>query len=77
MNTPSVRTVLWDIKPDKAEQLPESFVIQRVLSYGSILLVVETMKKYGIDAVKRVFNAMKPTAISARKYNYIKKYLLS
>ena len=76
MNTTSVRTVLWDISPDKIDTLPASFVIQRALSYGSIFLIVEMIKKNGIDVVRTVFDSMKPTAMSRRRYNYISSYLL-
>jgi len=68
-------TVLWDIDKKEIDSLSKEFVIQRVLSYGSILLVVDAIKEYESDFVRDIFLKMKPTSISERKYNYLKNYL--
>ena len=68
-------TVLWDIDKNKIDSLSKEFVVQRVLSYGSVLLVIDAIKEYGSDFVRDIFLKMKPTAISERKYNYFKNYL--
>ena len=68
-------TVLWDIDKNKVDTLSKEFVTQRVLSYGSISLIISLIKEYGIDFVQEVFLKMKPTAISKKKYNYFKNYL--
>ena len=70
------KAVLWDINTDNIAVLPPEFVIQRVLSYGTIGLIIASIKENGIDTVKKVFSRMKPSAIPARKYIYLKKYLL-
>ena len=77
MKSPDVRTVLWDINPEKIAMLPGTFVMQRALSYGSILLIAELVKKEGIAQARAVFETMKPTAMSRRKHAYLKKYLLA
>lgn len=68
-------TVLWDIDKNKVDTLSKEFVVQRVLSYGSISLIIGLIKEYGVDFVQGVFLKMKPTAISKKKYNYFKNYL--
>ena len=77
MKSPDIQKVLWDIAPEKIGLLPHIFVIQRALSYGSISLIISMMKQYGMSEVRAGFLAMKPTALSRRKYTYIKKYLLA
>lgn len=77
MNKQDLQTVLWDINKECVDNLPVDFVIRRVLSYGGLFLIVKTMHAYGTDTVKRVFDAMKPTSISARKYFYLKNFLLA
>jgi hypothetical protein len=69
--------VLWDIDAEKAETLSPDFIVRRVLSYGTLGLIVHTMQTFGRDMVKRVFFDMKPSAISAKKYAYLKTYLLA
>lgn len=76
MNTKDFKVVLWDVSENNIDELPLEFVIQRVLSYGALALIIESIKKNGIDMVKKVFLEMKPSAISAKKYEYLKKYLL-
>lgn len=77
MKSPDVKTVLWDIQPDKIATLPDSFIMQRVLSYGGIFLISWLIKKYDRATVKHVFEEMKTTAIPKRKYHYLKTYLFS
>ena len=77
MNKQDLQIVLWDINKEHVDSLPVDFVIRRVLSYGGLFLIVKTMHAYGIDTVKRVFEAMKPTSISERKYFYLKNFLLA
>ncbi|HCC05996.1 TPA: hypothetical protein DEP94_01380 [Candidatus Nomurabacteria bacterium] len=67
--------VLWDIDKNKIDTLSRDFVVRRVLSYGTISLVIAITKEYGFDFVREVFLKMKPTAILKRKYNYFKNYL--
>lgn len=71
-----LKTVLWDIDKERISTLPAKFVIERVLSYGGIFLIIKSINEYGKDGVKQVFEAMKPTSISARKYFYLKNFLL-
>jgi len=77
MDNQELKTVLWDIDKEKIDTLPVDFVIQRVLSYGGIFLIIKSMREYGENTVKQVFETMKPTSISARKYFYLKNFLLS
>ena len=76
MNKQELRNVLWDIDGEKIKTLPVDFVVQRVLSYGGIFLIIKSMREYGKNTVKRVFESMKPTSISSRKYFYLKNFLL-
>lgn len=77
MSEQDYRTVLWDIDEGSIGTLPVDFVIQRVLSYGAIGLILAAVKKNGLATVKDVFLKMKPSAISAKKYAYLKNYLLA
>ena len=77
MQSIDVRTVLWDINPEKIAMLPSVFVVQRALAYGSVFLIAQVLKDVGLTQTKTVFEAMKPTAMSQRKYAYLKKYLLA
>lgn len=72
----NLKTVLWDIDKKRVSTLPAKFIIERVLSYGGIFLIMKLMHEYGKDTVRQVFETMKPTSISARKYSYLKDYLL-
>lgn len=76
MSEQDYKTVLWDIGEHNISDLPLSFVIQRVLSYGPLWLIVDTIKKNGLATVKKVFSEMKPSAVPAKKFNYLKNYLL-
>lgn len=71
-----ISSVLWDIKREDTPDLPRDFVVKRVLSYGTIRLILETINNYGIAYVREVFESLKPTAMSAKKYSYLKNYLL-
>lgn len=77
MTNQDLKTVLWDIENESIDALPADFIIQRVLSYGGIFLIIKMMREYGKNTVKQVFETMKPTSISARKYFYLKNFLLS
>ncbi len=74
MNNHYKQTVLWDIDKSKIDNLSSEFVTQRVLSYGSINLIIDLTKEYSFDFVKNIFLKMKPTSISKRKYQYLKNY---
>lgn len=67
--------VLWDIDKSKIDTLSRDFVVGRILSYGTIGMVIAIIKEEGFDFVREVFLKMKPTAITKRKYNYFKNYL--
>lgn len=71
-----IYSVLWDIKKENVEKLPRNFIVGRVLTYGTVGLIIETIHKYGISAVHEVFSTLKSTAISKKKYLYLKNYLL-
>lgn len=71
------KMVLWDIAEDRIDTLPTNFLIQRALSYGTLGLIVNAIKTNGLAVVKKIFLEMKPSAISAKKYAYLKKYLLA
>lgn len=77
MNKQDFQIVLWDIDKERIESLPLDFVIRRVLSYGGLFLVVKAIHAYGLDAVKQVFESMKPTSISEKKYRYFKNFLFT
>ena len=77
MSEQDYKAVLWDINEQNLSTLPTGFVIQRVLSYGTLGLIIDAIKKNGFDAVQKVFSEMNPSAISAKKYNYLKNYLLA
>lgn len=68
------QTVLWDIDATKVDSLSKEFVTKRVLSYGTIGLIVMITKEHGFIFVKSIFLSMKPTSISERKYEYLKNY---
>lgn len=76
MSNQDLKTVLWDIDQERISTLPTNFIIERVLSYGGVLLIIKSMREYGKNTVKQVFETMKPTSISARKYFYLKNFLL-
>jgi len=71
-----ISTVLWDFKSEKIASLPHDFVVKRVLTYGTITLILHTIQKYGLRAVRESFQSLKPTAITPKKYLYLKNYLL-
>lgn len=77
MSNQDLKTVLWDIDQERISTLPVSFIIERVLSYGGIFLIIKSIREYGKNTVKQVFETMKPTSISARKHFYLKNFLLS
>lgn len=77
MTTQELKKVLWDIDAERIGMLPADFIIGRVLSYGGIFLIIKSMREYGKNTVKEVFEKMKPTSISPRKYFYLKNFLLS
>ncbi len=76
MSNQELKIVLWDIDKESIDTLPTSFIIERVLSYGGIFLIIKSIREYGKDTVKNIFEKMKPTSISARKYLYLKNFLL-
>lgn len=76
MSNQDLKAVLWDIDQERIGSLPASFIIERVLSYGGIFLIVKSMREYGRNTVKQVFEKMKPTSIAERKYYYLKNFLL-
>ncbi len=75
MNTSELQTVLWDIERNKVDSLPLDFVIQRVLSYGTLQLIIASIEEHGAESVKKIFFEMKPTSISEKKYQYLKNHL--
>lgn len=76
MKSLDIQTILWDIPPDQISTLPQEFVIQRALTYGSIRLITQLIKEHGMPTVRGVLHAMKPTAMPQRKYYYFDHYLL-
>lgn len=77
MKDSAYEAVLWDIDTEKIGTLPADFVIQRALSYGTLALIVKAIKDNGREAVCDIFEHMKPSSISAKKYHYLKNYLLA
>ncbi|MEK7568555.1 MAG: hypothetical protein AAB497_00380 [Patescibacteria group bacterium] len=77
MNKQDLQKVLWDISVESIDTLSTDFVIQRILSYGGLILLVKAIREYGNAKVTQVFETMKPTSIPARKYHYLKNFLLS
>lgn len=68
--------VLWDIDPARVADLPESFVIRRVLAYGGVELVFQLIRAHGIATVRKEFKAMKVTSMDTRRHHYLKEYIL-
>jgi len=75
MDIKKYSSVLWDI-PKNTVELNEKFVIKRVLSFGGIFLIKDLINSLGLASVRSVFNSMKPTEMSKRKYNFFKDWLL-
>ena len=75
MDIKNYSSVLWDIPRDTVD-LDEKFVIKRTLSFGGIFLIKDLIDSLGISSVRSVFNAMKPTEMSQRKYNFFKHWFL-
>jgi hypothetical protein len=71
-----ITSVLWDFKKEKIPTLPHDFVVKRVLAYGTIALILKTIQEDSIEYVRATFDALRPTAISKKKYHYIKNFLL-
>lgn len=68
------QTVLWDIDKNKIDSLSKEFVVKRVISYGTIGLIVASTQEYGFNFVQSLFFKMKSTSLSKRKYEYLKNY---
>ena len=62
MQSTDVRTVLWDINPEKIAMLPSVFVVQRALAYGSVFLIAQVVKDVGLTQTKTVFVRSSPRA---------------
>ena len=77
MNEQELKKVLWDVEKESIDTLPTDFLIRRILSHGGLLLLVKAIREYGNAKVVQVFETMKPTSIPARKYHYLKNFLLS
>lgn len=75
--TQDMRSVLWDIPEDKVGALDADFLIMRALSYGTVRLMLQVRRRYGADALRRVFESLKPTSMSARRWAYTKNILLA
>ena len=65
---------MWDIDPSRIADVPESFVIRRVLTYGGIDLISRLIRINGIGTVRDEFNAMKVTSMDVRRHHYLKEY---
>ena len=76
MSEQELKNVLWDVNYAEISALPADFVIRRVLSYGGVALIAKSTHEYGKNAVKQVFETMKPTSIPPRKYLYLKNFFL-
>lgn len=68
--------VLWDVDPSRMADVPEPFVIRRVLAYGGVSLIFQLIRTQGIRAIRDEFNAMKVTSMDARRHHYLKEYVL-
>ena len=68
--------VLWDVEPSRLEDVPDSFVIRRVLAYGGIKLIFKLIRMNGIETVREEFNVMKATSMDRRRHHYLKEYVL-
>lgn len=77
MNKQDLQKVLWDINEESIDTLSADFVIQRILSYGGLILLMKAMREYGNTKVAQVFASMKPTSIPTRKYHYFKNFLFA
>ena len=68
--------VLWDIPKEKQDKLEPALYIKRSLVYGSLSLIAQVLKLYGLNNVLEVFDNLKETEIGARKHYYLKNYFL-
>ncbi len=73
----TLSSVLWDVREAEIPSLPRDFVIQRVLTYGTIGFIIEVMGTYGAEVVRDVFLSLKPTTFPHKKYLYLRNYLFS
>jgi hypothetical protein len=75
MDIAKYSAVLWDI-PKNTVDLDEKIIIKRALSFGGIFLIKDLINSLGLAPVRSVFDSMKPTEISPRKYNFFKHFFL-
>ena len=68
--------VLWDINPKYRGNIPEDFLIKRILSHGGVFLIMGAIKKYGKNKIKEVFEKMPKGSFLPKKYLYIKNFIL-
>lgn len=71
-----MKKILWDVAPKEINTLSIDFVIERALSYGGVIFIAKLINKHGKDKVRQIFERMKPTSISTKKYLYLKNFLL-
>ena len=71
----SISSVLWDVAENAKSSLPRDFVVRRILTYGTLRLIIHAIRDYGISYVHDVFVLLKPTSFSKKKYLYLKNYL--
>jgi len=77
MSNNELATVLWDIPLDQRENLPVSFLIQRVLQYGGMTLLVAALRTYGRESLRAEFEAMKQLSFEPRRFYYLKNFFLA
>jgi hypothetical protein len=77
MDVAKFSKVLWDIDQNRIGDLPVTFIVRRVLTYGSVTLIFRAMQTYGKDVVSREFRLMKRQSMNWKRYAYLNEFVLS
>ena len=75
MNDVELKQVLWDIDPTRISEMPDSFIIRRVLAYGTVGLIFKLLQIHGRDMVCAEFESMKVTSMNPKRHQYLKELL--
>ena len=77
MDSSLLQSVLWDIDQEKVALLPDTFVIRRVLSYGTVRLLFQAIAHYGHAAVAAEFSKLARSSMDARRYHYLAQFVFA
>lgn len=73
----SIRSVLWDIPEQEIGAVDISFIVRRILCYGSVFLLFQAISQYGKELFEQEFSKLKKTSMDARRYHYLRTYVFS